>query len=110
MNKLKRQTFAAMATLLLLTAFTTQKAHAVEITSGSATVTEPVAGAKPSTAITSGNPSLYTAEVLKWFSGGSAASPGTEMNLSDAFVAGQTYVVSIRLTPTDGNSFASSPK
>ena len=65
------------------------------------TITPPVAGQHPNLTSTPGH-STYTTQVGGWRIQGSS----TAMTEKDVFVAGTTYEVTVRFTPTAGNSFA----
>ena len=70
-----------------------------------ATISEPTAG---SAMITTINPAgeHYTVEVVKWYEGGTAEDPGTEItNMSSTYQANTTYVLRARFTPDDGYSY-----
>jgi hypothetical protein len=75
------------------------------IPSASATITAPVAGANPNFSPTSGDSSKYTVSVASWRRLSNNELVGTSHN----FIAGETYRLSLIVTPNSGFALSSSP-
>ena len=73
------------------------------VTSVSATITAPVAGAKPDVSAVSGNSAQYSVAVnqngwdgtYRWYKGGDVGNPGELMTDEDVFESGNTYIVEL---------------
>ena len=78
------------------------------ITSMSATIEAPAAGATPSMTVVPGDSNKYTAKVVEnssgicWFKGGDKYAPGERMTADQTFEAGKTYVVEIEYAAVSG--------
>ena len=79
------------------------------ITAATVTITQPAVGAKPNYAASLDDTGKYTAEVWRWFEGGDASSPGDEMERTDKFKSGHTYVAEVELIPINEFYFADNP-
>ena len=75
------------------------------MSSASATITAPAAGATPDFSPVSGSPSNYTASVYSWV----RVSTNSQMAPTSTFIAGETYRLNLLVTPTAGNSFTATP-
>ena len=72
----------------------------------SATVENPLEGANPATVAVAGD-SRYTATIARWYKGGTADHPGSEILIGHTFEGGETYVVEVRFTQESGEFFRS---
>ena len=73
-----------------------------EVTSLSATVTAPAAGALPDTNPVAGESDKYSVSAVKWTRGGSIEGGGATMEDGEVFSGGQTYVITVTFTGKDG--------
>ena len=75
------------------------------IDAATVTVTDPMSGQAPNTTSFTVGDSTYTVDKITWYDGGTVDNPGTKMDSGDKFVAGQTYIVDVRVKPTSGSGY-----
>ena len=75
------------------------------IDAATVTVTDPMSGQAPNTSSFTMGGSTYTVDKITWYNGGTVDNPGTKMTSSDTFEAGQTYIVDVRVKPTEDSGY-----